>query len=67
MYGDVSFSSNLETHGNHLVPGQDNIADDSFLEIQTRVKQFVQHVTYEQVHCHAKVMIPGSTFLGTSL
>jgi len=40
---------------------------DAFLQIRIQVKQLVQHVTCEQVHCHAKVKVPGSTFLSASL
>ena len=61
------FFSNLETDGNHLVPGQENMVDDAFLQIRIQVLQLVQHATGEQVHCRAKAGVHGSTFLGASL
>jgi len=56
VLGGVSL--NLETDGNHLVFGQENTVDGTIL---------VQRVTCEQMHCHAKVGVPGSTFLDDSL
>ena len=38
----------------------------TFLQIRIQVKTPVHHVTCEQVQCHAKVRVPGSTFLGAS-
>ena len=64
-HGDVSL--NLQTDGNHLVPDQENMLDDAFLQIRIKVMQPVQHATDEQVHCRAKVTAPGTTFLTASL
>ena len=61
------FFSNLETDGNHLVPGQENMVDDAFLQIRIQLLQLVQHATGEQVHCRAKAGVHESTFLGASL
>ena len=61
------FFLNLETDGNHLVPGQENMVDGAFLQIRIQVQHLVQHVTGEQVHCHAKAGVFESTFLGASL
>jgi len=38
----------------HMVSGQENMVDDSFIQIQIQVKHLAKHVTYEQIHCHAK-------------
>jgi len=57
----------MKTDGNHLVPGQENMVDSAFLQIYTQVEQLLQHVSCEQVHCRARVGVPGSTFLGTTL
>ena len=59
--------SNLETDGNHLVPGQEDMVDDAFLQIRIQVLQLVQHATGEQVDCRAKAGVHGSTFLCASL
>jgi len=55
----------METDGNRLVPDQQNMADGAFLQTRIQVERLVQHVTCEQVHCHARV--PWSTFLGATV
>jgi len=57
----------LETYGNHLVFGLENMVDGTFRQMHIEVQCLVQHVTCEQMHCRAKVGVPGSTFLGASL
>jgi len=64
-HGDVSF--NLATDGNHLLPDKENMVDGAFLQTRIQVQRLVQHVTCEQVHCHARIAVPWSTFLGTSV
>jgi len=40
------------------------MVDGTFLQMHIQVQWLVQHVTCEQMHCRAKVGVPGSTFLG---
>ena len=62
-----SVASSLETDGNHLVPGDENMVDDAFIQVRIQVLQLVQHATGEQVDYRAKAGVHESTFLGAFL
>jgi len=57
----------LETDANHLLPDKENMVDGAFLQTRIQVEWLVQHVTCEQMHCHARVAVPWSSFLGASV
>ena len=42
------------------MPEQENMVDGAFLQSRIRVQWLVQHVSCEQVHCHARVAVPWS-------
>jgi len=48
-----------------LLPDKENMVDGVFLQTRIQVERLVQHVTCEQVQCHARAAVPWSTFLGT--
>jgi len=50
-----------------IVSGQKSMVDGTLLQIHIQVQRLFQHMACEQMHCYAKVGVPGSTFLGTSL
>jgi len=57
----------LETDDSHLLPDKENMVDGTFLQTRIQVEWLAQHVTCEQVHCHARVAVPWSTFLSASV
>jgi len=57
----------LATGGNHLLPDKENMVDGAFLQTRIQVEWLDQHVTCEQVHCHARIAVPWSIFLSTSV
>jgi len=43
------------------------MVDGTFIQTRIQVEQLVQSVTCEQVHCHARLAVPRSTFLSASV
>ena len=64
MSAHEGVSLHLETHGNHLVCGHENVVDGTwyFLRIHIQAQWLFQHLTFDQMHFCAKVPVPGVNF-----